>query len=223
MIDVDESGYAIVERRKEDNRRIVRIFFIIFIVGPLVFSFTLSLLMLVFIPVTKLVDIYYVSYSHLDFNSAEVGAIQWNCDLDYTEFTVPDTIGLHKINTLGGYGGHEVSSFTVEPDDAHYLLGYSIYDDEYLQNNIQIPNDNYSECKIVINLGEYIDSINRISLKHWLVNRVEMSNNWHEPQTYDIICKIEYYFNVDPENKTFYSENGVVYWRDTNEPVEELK
>lgn len=217
----EHEEYVIVERRKRDNRRVVTIFLSIFVGFPIFFVVLMLFLAVLFSPITKLVDIYHVSYERFSHNGAKVGEIEWNCELNNTEFTIPDSIGVHKIDTLGGFGGSTVGYFTVLPDFEHYSLGYRMDNDYYLENNFQIPDDDYEECKVVINLGKNIKKVDTVSLASWLV-KAEIPENWREPEIYDIIYKIAYYFNVDPENKTFYSENGVVYWRETGEPVEEL-
>lgn len=216
------SEYDVYQQRIKDNKNVVRNIFTIFIVGVILLGLLILLFAFLFRLITKQVNVYHVSYSRFDFDSAKVGEIVWDCDLSNTEFTISDAVGLHKIDNLGGYGGPEVGDFMLSPDHEHYLLGYSICDDTDFENNIQIPDDNYTECRIVINLGKNIKTVELVSLRPWLVYRTETTDDWREPDVYDIICKIEYYFNVDPKNETLYSKNGVVYYKDTGKPVEKL-
>lgn len=149
------------------------------------------------------------------FGDASVVSFKWDGNPDNMAFTVPDEFDGHQIKVFGGkYGQYRPFHIDIVHDDETFKCTKDLFD------NYQLDNDHtYDEYVFVINLGANISEINIIDENLYGVRETTDDNG---NSIDEIVYRISYYFNVDPENKTFYSENGVVYWKDTNEPVEEL-
>lgn len=150
--------------------------------------------------------------------------IVWDCDFNNMEFTIPDSFNGKKLTSLGGYYGHGGGyCFSIQTDWFVGNGGYVITDEYSLTNEELSRAESYPEYQFTINIGK---NVSEVALSyfgnHWLIDTVPQSEWRGEQLDHEVIGRICYYFNVDPDNKTFYSENGVVYWRDTGEPVEEL-
>ena len=151
--------------------------------------------------------------------------IEWDGNFDNMEFTVPDTFQGRKLTDLGGYYGRGGGyCFRVMTNWQKRKGGYLIARNSWLTDEEISLADTYSEYQFTVNLGKNIRKIIISDFTgNWLLNTVPLGEKQGRGDVeYEIVARISYYFNVDPENKVFYSKDGVVYWKDSNRPVEKL-
>ena len=151
--------------------------------------------------------------------------IVWDGDFDNMEFTVPDRFKGRKLTDLGGYYGHGGGyCFSVMTGWREMDGGYLIASDNWLTDEELALADTYHEYQFTINLGKNIREIVKSDFnRRWLLDTVPLSEKQRSGDVeYEIVARLSYYFNVDLENETFYSEDGVVYWKETGKPATEL-
>ena len=149
----------------------------------------------------------------LGINSFSVcaGHIFWDGDVANTEFTVPDTYDGRKVTVLGDRDFPLCFSVHIPSD----VLGYDKVSVNKCIDPAKWPYEGgveYREITLTINIGKNISKISYVTFDEYryITHSYQDENGDYK---YDMVCKVLYYFKVNPENKTFYSENGRVYWR----------
>ena len=111
------------------------------------------------------------------------------------DFTVPDTVFGYRVIALGGYVGRGAPyAFCVElPEDLGHIR--ESFDGDLWDYALErYPNAEVVELPFTVHIGKDLEAVRVL---------------YHITLTVD----------CDPENKTFYSKNGVLYDRETGEAV----
>ena len=150
------------------------------------------------------------------FGYASVVLFEWDGNPENMSFTVPDEFEGHQITAFGGnYGQHRPFHIDISNNNV------SMRCDKGFLDSYQLDKDHtYDEYVFVINLGTNISEIKNID-KNLYGARETTDDNGND--IYEMEYKISYYFNVAPENETFYSKDGKVYRRDNGMEVTELE
>ena len=152
------------------------------------------------------------------YNKLRRNAFCYSCEWDGgdTSFTIPDECMGYPVTTLGGYIGRGFPCpFGVRVNTDEYNCGWDDRGFEYWYQE----GDEYEILSFSIHLGAYVKEFDGIAGKEYLVNQTEKEDGEYE---YDVIYKIVYSFTVDERNKTFYAEDGRLYYRSSGEMVEEF-
>lgn len=142
---------------------------------------------------------------------------EWDGDANSMEFTVPDEYDGYKVKCLGakgnpGFSGRP-SPFSVflpsELDGLNSLGAYTFVPDD-------CTSENTINLNFTVNIGKSVSEIERIR-KTALYSYGKRSNGQEETIRY---YNMNIYFNVDGENKTFYSQGGDIYYRSSGKKVD---
>lgn len=161
-------------------------------------------------PETMNMQIYYNSASKKAF----VGSVEVNNkNLD---IVIPNNIGDIKINSLGGYHGTGVPT-----------LFYIDYNPDYdlINDYFKCSKEDYEDKKNIYEITKYDVSIN-ITLPKYL-NTIRKSRfNYDSLEYYinpteekAIIFNISRKYNIDENNKYYYTKDGFIYNKKTNEII----
>ena len=133
-----------------------------------------------------------------------------------TSFVIPDEFMGYPVTTLGGYIGRGFPCpFGVRVYSDDYNCGWSdeIFDIWHKED------DDFEILTFSIHIGANVKEFDGIAGKEYLVNRTETADGEYEE---DVIYKVVYSFTVDEKNKTFYAENGKLFYRSSGELVEDF-
>ena len=137
-----------------------------------------------------------------------VGAWQWDGDPNHMEITIPDTVYGRRITSLGGTEGRGMTTCEIrypsEWEISHY---YVSSDEKRVLNQGKIV-----ELDFKIMLGKNISKI--------LFPRFQQYGEALDSFGNRVFYKPYVYITCSPENKTFYSEDGKLYYRKTGELVD---
>lgn len=133
-------------------------------------------------------------------------------------FTVPEYYNGLKVTKLGGYLGRGYP----EPFGAKVIIDKNVYNYNNITpfdtDNINLKyyeNKEYDIKKLYISIGNNIEEFyNCLNAGSYYIGINPENNKQH------IIFKLEYNFIISPTNKYFYSQDGKVYDKETNELVE---
>ena len=152
-------------------------------------------------------------------NCCYVGA--YTCsqnEIDY-EITIPDEYDGTPITRMGGYYGRsgfpvpfyiDISDqFMNAPDDSSYNI---VYYGEVSNFNITVPHT-VQELTFILNIGKNIKDIEIIENPYFPHINDDGSITLFHPV---------FYINCSAENKHFYSENGKLYDKNTNELISDF-
>lgn len=124
-------------------------------------------------------------------NRAGVFVYEWDGDPEHRTITIPDEWNGKKVRTLGGFFGKGVP----------YPFTISFLPTEETLRGGETDDDGTVYFDFTLNVGRYVS---------------EITAQTDEPQ--DGYC-IRVHAQCDEKNKTFYSEDGILYHRSTGEPV----
>ena len=127
------------------------------------------------------------------------------------DFTVPDTVFGYRVTALGGYVGRGAPcAFTVElPEELGHIR--ESFDGGLWDYALErYPNAEVAELPFTVHIGKNLEEI-----------REELFGSCYgfTPDGREVLYHITLAVDCDPENKTFYAENGVLYDRATGEAV----
>lgn len=135
-----------------------------------------------------------------------VGAYMWDGNENTMEYTVPDTYDGKTITTLGGASGKE-HPFGVE-------LPLKYKGKTGLASCQELPttanSDNTFELTFTVHLGQNIKNLHSLLSKYNAYGEAESG-------IADTFYVVNLYYICSEENETFYSKDGVLYLKSTNE------
>lgn len=141
---------------------------------------------------------------------AFVQALYWDLDPAHTEFVIPDRVGKAQVVSLGGFYGTGVPCpLQVSPqEDADYLF---MIDPETYESERPYT---WQDIVLTIHLGKEVSDIKRaIGCPYFARDDGEGAIDFYRPVLY---------FEVDPENRYLYSQDGFLYYRKDDSPVTDL-
>ena len=136
---------------------------------------------------------------------------QWDGREETMDFTVPDTVFGYRVTALGGYVGRDAPyAFTVELPEGFGHTRESFGEDLWDYAREKYPNAEVVELPFIVHIGKDLEEI-----------RHELFGSYYgfTAEGHEVLYHVTLTVDCDPENKTFYSENGVLYDRETGEAV----
>ena len=136
---------------------------------------------------------------------------QWDGREETMDFTVPDMVFGYRVTALGGYVGRGAPyAFTVELPEGFGHMRESFGEDLWDYALEQYPNAEVVELPVTVHIGKDLEEI-----------RQELFGSYYgfTAEGHEVLYHVTLTVDCDPENKTFYSENGVLYDRETGEAV----
>ena len=153
---------------------------------------------------------------------AFVGQLQG--DWDNTDFVIPDEYRGYPVTTLGGVIGRGFPC----PFDFYLELPeeYREYDDAQLSFATQFSvfdetGDGWETVIFYITLGRNVRQIERATPCRYL--GIIAGYDEDGLPIHDLLYKIVPYFTVPEENKTFYAEEGRLYYKNSGAPAGEFE
>lgn len=136
---------------------------------------------------------------------------EWDGREETLDFTVPDTVFGYRVTALGGYVGRGAPyAFTVELPERFGHLRESFDTEDWDFAREKHPNAEVVELPFTVHIGRNLEEIREAAFG---------SCYGFTPEGKEVLYHITLTVDCDPENKTFYSENGVLYERATGKPV----
>ena len=142
---------------------------------------------------------------------AFAASYRWDGSEETMDFTVPDTVFGYRVTALGGYVGRGAPyAFTVELPESFGHTRESFGEDLWDYAREKYPNAEVVELPFTVHIGKNLEEI-----------REELFGSYYgvTPEGQEVLYHVTLTVDCDPENKTFYSENGVLYDRETGEAV----
>ncbi len=142
---------------------------------------------------------------------AFAAAYQWDGREETMDFTVPDTVFGYRVTALGGYVGRGAPyAFTVELPESFGHTREGFGEDLWDYALERYPNAEVVELPFTVHIGKNLEEI-----------REELFGSYYgvTPEGQEVLYHITLTVDCDPENKTFYAEDGVLYDRETGEAV----
>lgn len=136
---------------------------------------------------------------------------EWDGREETMDFTVPDTVFGYRVTALGGYVGRGAPyAFTVELPESFGHTREGFGEDLWDYAREKYPNAEVVELPFTVHIGKDLEEI-----------RQELFGSYYSFTTegHEVLYHVTLTVDCDPENKTFYSENGVLYDRETGEAV----
>ena len=136
---------------------------------------------------------------------------EWDGREETMDFTVPDTVFGYRVTALGGYVGRGAPyAFTVELPEGFGHMRESFGEDLWDYALEKYPNAEVVELPFTVHIGKNLEEIREDAFH---------SCYGFTAEGHEVLYHITLSVDCDPENKTFYSENGVLYDRKTGEAV----
>ena len=136
---------------------------------------------------------------------------EWDGREETMDFTVPDTVFGYRVTALGGYVGRGAPyAFCVElPEDLGHIR--ESFDGDLWDYALErYPNAEVVELPFTVHIGKDLKEIQEEAFG---------SCYGFTAEGHEVLYHITLTVDCDPANKTFYSENGVLYERATGKPV----
>lgn len=136
---------------------------------------------------------------------------EWDGREETMDFTVPDTVFGYRVTALGGYVGRGAPcAFTVELPESFGHTREGFGEDLWDYAREKYPNAEVVELPFTVHIGKNLEEI-----------RQELFGSCYgfTAEGHEVLYHVTLTVDCDPENKTFYSENGVLYDRETGEAV----
>ena len=136
--------------------------------------------------------------------------LYWDLDPSHTDYTVADTVNGARVSALGGYYGTGVPCpLMIRAEDGlDYIDAYP----EHYESEMPFHEE---EIVFTVRLGPGITEIKgAVGGGYYGVTQEDGSIIFYHPV---------FYFVCDPENGTFYSEDGRLYYRKDGTPVEDIQ
>lgn len=136
---------------------------------------------------------------------------EWDGREETLDFTVPDTVFGYRVTALGGYVGRGAPyAFTVELPERFGHLRESFDTEDWDFAREKHPNAEVVELPFTVHIGKDLKEIQEEAFG---------SCYGFTAEGHEVLYHITLTVDCDPANKTFYSENGVLYERATGKPV----
>jgi hypothetical protein len=128
----------------------------------------------------------------------------WDGDDAHRTIQIPDTVFGYSVTSLGGYMGRGVPcNFTVRlPDD--YIVKEQFEPELFEDVHQQHPNAQVVDLVFPVTLGKNVSSV-KVAAPRWFY--------CFDAEGTACICRVYFSFDCDPENKTYYSQDGKLYTR----------
>ena len=136
---------------------------------------------------------------------------EWDGREETMDFTVPDTVFGYRVTALGGYVGRGAPyAFTVELPEGFGHTREGFGEDLWDYALEKYPNAEVVELPFTVHIGKDLKEIQEEAFG---------SCYGFTAEGHEVLYHITLTVDCDPANKTFYSENGVLYERATGKPV----
>lgn len=162
-------------------------------------------------------------------HNVEIWTYTWDGSEDGLVIEIPDTLDGRPVTALGGVGGSSLAPFFIDSEAAY--PEYKSKMDAYRNGEIELENEEEEVGGIIDDFADMIDTwtgeIKYIDFTLKIgpnVKSIIASGKDAECviiDGVDIILVNRVYVECDPQNKKFYSENGILYKRN-GEKVESL-
>ena len=142
---------------------------------------------------------------------AFAASYSWDGREETLDFTVPDAVFGYRVTALGGYAGRGAPfAFTVKLPESFGHMREGFGEDLWEYALEKYPNAEVVELPFTVHIGKYLEAV-----------REEAFGSCYgfTPEGQEVLYHITLRVDCDPENKTFYSENGILYHRKTGEAV----
>ena len=180
---------------------------------------------------------------------AMVVSYQWDAKADNNVITIPDTLSDGTpVKKIGGFIGigvpvsfgidyhtdgpsfpksrkqmseEEVQAFYKDYADNHpdELFGHLVKLDETDGSDSSVQYEFiYKDITFTINIGKNVSSIHETISEYNILYDIN-SYGILQPDGTVLVYRAALYFNVDPDNKTYYAEDGVLYKTADGQPV----
>lgn len=152
----------------------------------------------------------YMLNSKFSIGGVGISDYTWDGDSNNTDIVIPDTYNNQKVTSLGGYIGRGVPCpFTI---DSHSYMPESTWtkaDYEAVKSNPQAWGEEINYNDFTLRIGKNVDKIYADSKVF-----VKVENN-----ASTLYCS-RVYITCDEDNKTFYSNDGKLYYKESDKLVE---
>lgn len=133
--------------------------------------------------------------------------IEWDGDAENTTFTVPDEYEGMKVNSLGGLVGMGTPEqfFVMLPEDMYSGTETCVGMEELAGE----ADENTVAYNFTVKLGKNIKNFEYFVYKDYYMDDRDK-----------VICTVNIEYEVSPDNKWVYSQDGKIYSKKTNELIE---
>ncbi len=142
---------------------------------------------------------------------------EWDGDMEKLTITIPDEYEGIKINSLSGFVGRgaPVNFYVDIPEtyipltntsETKYPNSYVAEDYDEYEEKINEETDIYT---FTVKLGKNIKYLEDLDYREY-----------HHEYNGNVVYVVEYYYECSPENKWFYSKDGKVYDKKTDELID---
>jgi len=151
-------------------------------------------------------------YNHCTFGISKDDCFMGSFGVDYDksgviEITVPDTYKDLPVLALGGYFGRGVPTpFCIE-------IIKDVEQHAFVSNYVS-EKDEFDEVVVKINIGKNIKEFDCLSLEEYY-GIYEGEND----EVMNVLYHFTYQFNIDSDNATFYSKDGIAYYKSNDQEV----
>ncbi len=145
---------------------------------------------------------------HFSRSDAFVSEYVWDMDITDTSITIPDEVEGKPVTALGGFFGTGVPSpFMIFIDSADYVPAYDVPDpDDY---GVPVT---WRDLVFTVHVGRNVKEVRYTASSGWC----GLYDSFGRLTFYDPVM----YFECDPDNAYFFSEDGVLFSRETGEADE---
>ena len=142
---------------------------------------------------------------------AFAASYRWDGSEETMDFTVPDTVFGYRVTALGGYVGRGAPyAFCVQLPET---LGHprESFGEELWEDALErYPNAYVVELPFTVHIGRELEAVEGVAFDSFY---------GFSPDGQEVLWHVTLTVDCDPENKTFYSENGILYDRKTGEAI----
>ena len=148
---------------------------------------------------------------HPETGRAFLGVYHWDGREETMDIPLPDEVFDCRVTALGGYFGRGVPvPFTVELPEGFGHTREGFGEDLWDYALEKYPNAEVVELPFTVHIGKDLKEIQEEAFG---------SCYGFTAEGHEVLYHITLTVDCDPANKTFYSENGVLYERATGKPV----
>lgn len=158
------------------------------------------------------------------YNKAFVGSYLWDGTEEGKRIIIPEHYNGMPVTSLGGTSGSGYPvDFSIEINDAAVTALFpnatSWYTKYYFNDTPSFEADKMRYVTFELHLNKHIENLEKYSLGGY--------NAYYEvhDENENILCAyvFSFYFTCDEQNETFYTEDGKLYYRNTDTLVESIR
>ena len=138
--------------------------------------------------------------------------LAWDGDENSMVYTVPDTFNGYKVTQLGGnHGSGGISYFVVNLPAVYDGLESVTF---FTNTPEEMTEENSEELVFTVNIGQNISTLERGNIVSYC------GYGEAATRTIEKYYIVKLYFNCDSGNSTFYSRDGVLYYKSNDQKAE---